>query len=80
MTAHKPKYHIRTTAICRLPYHTKQKVFNELQQLQKFDIIEPTPGKTTQLNPVVPVIKPNGKMHLCLDMQNANVAMKGKDM
>ena len=31
--------------ITRLPYHTKQKVSDELQRLQKLDIIEPAPGK-----------------------------------
>ena len=48
--------------IRRLPYRNKEKVSDELQRLQKLDIIQPAPGKTTWLNPVVPVIKPNGKM------------------
>ena len=39
-------------------------------------IIEPTPGKTTWLNPVVPVLKPNGKIRLCLDMWKANAAIE----
>ena len=59
-----------------LPYHTKQKVSDELQRLQKLDIIKPAPGKTTWLNPVVPVIKPNGKMRFYLDMQKENVAIE----
>ena len=62
--------------IRRLSFHTKQKVSDELQQLQKLDIIEPAPGKTTLLNPVVPVFKPNGKIRICLDMQKANVAIE----
>ena len=52
-------------------YHTKQKVSGELQRLQKLDIIDPAPGKTTWLNSVLPVLKHNGKMRLCLDMQKA---------
>ena len=57
--------------IRRLLYHTKQKVSGELQRLQKLDIIDPAPGKTTWLNSVFPVLKHNGKMRLCLDMQKA---------
>ena len=38
--------------------------------------MEPAPGKTTWLNPVLPVLKPNGKMSLCLDMRKANVAIE----
>ena len=61
--------------ICRLPYHTKQKVSDELQRLQKFyhrtntrknNMAEPCCSK--------PVLKPNGKIRLCLDMWKANVA------
>ena len=44
--------------------------------MQKFDIIEPASEKTTWLNPVVPVTKPNGKTRLCLDMRKANVAIE----
>ena len=62
--------------IRRLPYQTKQKVSDELQRLQKLDIIEPAPEKITWLNPVVPVLKPNEKMRLCLDMREANVAIE----
>ena len=63
-------------SIRRLSYQTKQKVSDELQRLQKLDIIEPAPEKITWLNPVVPVLKPNGKMRLCLDMRKANVAIE----
>ena len=52
-----------------MPYHTKQKLSDELQRLQNFDIIEPAPGKTTWLNLVVSVFKRNGKIRLCLDMR-----------
>ena len=44
--------------------------------MQKLDIIEPAPGKATWLNPVVPDLKPNGKMRLSLDMRKANVAIE----
>ena len=64
--------------IRRMPYHTKQKVSDKLQRLQKLEIIEPAPGKTTWLNPIVPDLKPNGKMRLCLDMRKANVAIKSE--
>ena len=58
-----------------MPCHTKQKVSDELQRLQKLDIIEPAPGKTNPVH-VVPVLKPDGKMHLCLDVLKTNVAIK----
>ena len=48
----KPQLHINKNITpvqkprCRLPYHTKQKVSDELQRLKKHGIIEPAPGKT----------------------------------
>ena len=44
--------------------------------MQKLNIIQPAPGKATWLNPVVPGLKPNGKMRLSLDMRKANVAIE----
>ena len=61
--------------IRRIPFHTQQKVSEELIRLQSLDIIEPVDGPTTWLNPVVVVPKSNGKTRLCLDMRKANTAV-----
>ena len=58
--------------IRRIPFHTREKVSQEIDRLLKLNIIEPVTGPTTWLNPIVPVIKPSGKLRLCLDMRRAN--------
>ena len=58
--------------IRRLPYHTRQKVTDEINRLKELDIIEPVNGPTTWVSPIVPVPKPNGKTRLCLDMRRPN--------
>ena len=50
--------------IRKLHNHTNKKVSDEIQRLQKLDIIELAQGKTTWLNSVGPVINPNRKMIL----------------
>jgi len=62
--------------IRRVPYHTRQKVEQELERLQSLDIIEPVSGPTSWLNPFVPVPKSDGNIRLCLDMRQANQAIK----
>ena len=62
-------------AIRRIPYHTRKKVSAELQRLQQLDIIEPVKGPTSWVNPIVVVLKPNGKIRMCLDMRIANEAI-----
>ena len=62
--------------IRRVPYHTRQKVEQELERLQSLDIIEPVSGPTSWLNPFIPVPKSDGNIRLCLDMRQANQAIK----
>ena len=62
--------------IRRLPFHTRQAVSAETKRLLDADIIEPVPGPTTWLNPIVAVSKSNNKMLLCLDMRKANKAIQ----
>ena len=61
--------------IRRTPFHTKQKIEDEINRLQSLDIIEKVNGPTTWLNPVVAVPKSNGRIRLCLDMREANKAI-----
>lgn len=59
----------------RVPYHTKEKISAVIDPLLAEDIIEKVDGLTTWLNSIVPVIKPSGKIRLCLDMRQANKAI-----
>lgn len=62
--------------IRRIPWHTRQKVSEEVKRLQKLDIIEKHDGPTTWLNPVVVVPrKSSSQIRLCLDMRKANTAV-----
>eukprot|EP00111_Clytia_hemisphaerica_P010127 TCONS_00029605-protein len=61
--------------IRRIPFHSREKIENELERLIKLDIIEPVDGPTTWLNPVVAGSRKNGKIRLCVDMRKANEAI-----
>ena len=61
--------------IRRIPFHTRQRVSEELKRLQDLDIIERVSGPTSWVNPIVVVTKSNGKTRLCLDMRQANQAI-----
>ena len=47
----------------------------ELERLQKLDIIEQVNGPTSWINPIVAVPKKDNKTRLCLDMRRANEAI-----
>ena len=59
----------------RLPYKLRNLIEEEIQRLLTADVIEKVTGPTPWLNPVVPVVKKNGKMRLCLDMRLTNKAI-----
>jgi len=59
--------------IRRTPFHTKQKIEDEVNRLLSLDIIEKVNGTTTWLNAVVAIPKSNGKTRL--DMREANKAI-----
>ena len=61
--------------IRRIPFHTRKTVEEELEHLQKLDIIEQVNGRTSWVNPLVAVPKKDNKIHLCLDMRRANEAI-----
>ena len=62
--------------IRRVPYHLRDKLTNKLKELVELDIIEKVSGPSTWVSPVVVVPKPTGDRRLCVDMRQANMAVK----
>ena len=62
--------------IRRVPYHLRDKLTNKLKELVELDIIEKVSGPSTWVSPVVVVPKPTGDIRLCVDMRQANMAVK----
>ena len=60
----------------RVPFNLRDKLSQKLDELEAKDIIERVDGPTTWVSPVVIVPKPNGDIRLCLDMRQANSAVK----
>ena len=47
----------------------------KLKQLEKLDVIEKVNGRTSWVNPLVGVVKPNRNIRICLDTRQANQAI-----
>ena len=62
--------------IRRVPYHLRNKLSDKLDELVELDIIEKVSGPSSWVSPVVVVPKPSGDIRLCLDMRQANMAVK----
>ncbi len=60
----------------RIPFHIRKDVEKELQLLEELDIIEQVDGPTPWVSPVVVVPKKSGEIRLCVDMREANKAVK----
>ena len=60
----------------RIPYHIRKDVEQELQHLEEKDIIEHVEGPTPWVSPIVVVPKKSGGVRLCVDMREANKAIK----
>ena len=63
-------------SIRRVPYHLRDKLSDKLDELVKLDIIEKVSGPSSWVSPVVVVPKPSGDIRLCVDMRQANMAVK----
>ena len=59
----------------RIPFHIRKQVDEELERLQKLDIIEPAEGATPWISPVVVVHKQTG-VRLCIDSRAINTAIE----
>ena len=65
-----------TQPIRRVPYHLRDKLTTKLNELVELDIIEKVSGPSSWVSPVVVVPKPSGDICLCVDMRQANTAVK----
>lgn len=59
----------------RIPIPLESKVTEKLQELVAADIIEVVNGHAEWVSPIVPVLKGNGEVRICLDMRRANEAI-----
>ena len=62
----------------RIPYHIREEVKCALSELEQQDIIERVPDNqpTPWISPIVAVPKKNGGVRICVDMREANAAIK----
>ena len=59
-----------------MPFHVQQDVEKELERLENLDIIEKVTDPTPWVSPIVVVPKSSGQVRLCVDMREANKAVK----
>ena len=59
-----------------IPFHIRKDVEQGLERLEKLDIIEKVDGPTPWLSPTVIVPKKNGGIRICVDLREANKAIK----
>ena len=60
----------------RIPFHVRKDVERELERLESLDIIERVTGPTPWVSPIVVVPKASGEVRICIDMREANKAVK----
>ena len=60
----------------RIPSHVRADEEKELERLEKLDIMETVEGPTLWVSPVVVVPKKSGEIRICVDMREANQAVK----
>uniref|UniRef100_A0A2H1X000 RNA-directed DNA polymerase n=1 Tax=Spodoptera frugiperda TaxID=7108 RepID=A0A2H1X000_SPOFR len=60
----------------RIPIPLEAKVEQKIDELLQADIIEEVKGPSSWVSPIVPVLKDDGDVRLCVDMRRANMAIK----
>ena len=60
----------------RIPFHLREKVETELSRLESLDITEKVDGATEWVSPIVVAPKKKGEIRVCVDMRQANTAIK----
>ena len=60
----------------RIPFHVRSDVEKELKRLEELDIIEKVDGPTPWISPIVVVPKKSDEVRICIDMREANQAVK----
>lgn len=59
----------------RIPIPLEAKINKKLEELIDLDIIEQVDGPSEWVSPMVPVLKDNGEIRICIDMRKANKAI-----
>lgn len=59
----------------RVPIPLERKVDDKIKELLDQDIIEEVEGSSRWVSPIVPILKENGELRLCVDMRRANNAI-----
>ncbi|XP_030750159.1 uncharacterized protein K02A2.6-like [Sitophilus oryzae] len=59
----------------RIPIPLEAKVEKKINELIELDIIEPVNGPSRWVSPMVPILKQNGDIRICIDMRRANTAI-----
>ena len=60
----------------RIPFHVTKDVEKELERLESLGIIEKVTGPTPRVSPILVVPRSSGQVRLCVDMQEADKAVK----
>lgn len=61
----------------RIPYSLENRLKDELKCMEPQKVIEKVEKPTKWVNSIVLLEKPNGKLRICLDPRNVNVAING---
>ena len=60
----------------QIPFHVRQDVERELERLENLDIIEKVTGPTPWVSPIAVVSKCSGQVRFCVEMREADKAVK----
>ena len=60
----------------KVPVTLRPKIQKELKRMEELDVIEKVEEPTDWVNSMVTIIKPNGKLRICIDPRDLNKAVK----